>query len=256
MAEAGNAEVRDSQARPAAAPSTSAAQAGARSRGASQAATPALKERVESLLATVFGGVFIVLAFVVAVETFSRKLFNVSLQGADELGGYALAVGSTIAFSLALMGRNHIRVDVLHEHLPRRMQAAMNWIAIVSLAAFGLFIAWVAWKVIADTRLYGSTAQTPWATPLIIPQGVWYAGLATFALVASGYAVRATALLLSGQLERLNRDFHPKSVKEELKDELDDLAQRQGAGGEGVRDGVREDVPQEVRKDVREGERK
>jgi hypothetical protein len=38
-----------------------------------------------------------------------------SLQGADELGGYALAVGSTIAFSLALMGRNHIRVDVFHE---------------------------------------------------------------------------------------------------------------------------------------------
>ena len=72
---------------------------------------------------------------VVAVETVSRKLFNVSLQGADELGGYALAVGSTIAFSLALMGRNHIRVDVFHEKFPRGLQAALNWLSIVSLAA-------------------------------------------------------------------------------------------------------------------------
>ncbi len=76
-------------------------------------------------------------AVVVTVETVSRKVFNVSLQGADELGGYALAVGSTIAFSLALMGRNHIRVDVFHEKFPRWLQAALNWVSIVSLAVFG-----------------------------------------------------------------------------------------------------------------------
>jgi hypothetical protein len=107
------------------------------------------------------------------------------------------------------------------------MQAALNWLSIVSLAALGLFIAWVAWKVIGDTRQYGSTAQTPWATPLIWPQGVWYAGLAIFALVASGYAVRATLLLASGRIDELNHDFHPKSAKEELKEELEDLAVRQ-----------------------------
>lgn len=190
-----------------------------------------MKDRIEALLATVFGAIFLLLSVVVVVETVSRKLFNVSLQGADELGGYALAVGSTVAFSLALMGRNHIRVDVFHEKLPRALQAALNWLAIVSLAALGLFIAWIAWKVIGDTRQYGSTAQTPWATPLIIPQSVWYAGLVTFALVASGYALRATLLLASGRIDELNHDFHPKSAKEELKEELQDLAQRQGETG-------------------------
>jgi TRAP-type C4-dicarboxylate transport system permease small subunit len=188
-----------------------------------------MKDRVETFLATLFGGIFLLLSVVVVVETVSRKVFNVSLQGADELGGYALAVGSTIAFSLALMGRNHIRVDVFHEKFPRAMQAALNWLSIVSLAVLGLFIAWVAWKVIGDTRQYGSTAQTPWATPLIWPQSVWYAGLAIFALVATGYAVRATLLLASGRIDELNHDFHPKSAKEELKEELEDLAQRQTA---------------------------
>jgi TRAP-type C4-dicarboxylate transport system permease small subunit len=208
---------------------------GARSASAVEAAAaasegqgPTMKDRIETLLATVFGGIFLGLSVVVAVETISRKLFNVSVQGADELGGYALAVGSTIAFSLALMGRNHIRVDVFHDRFPRAMQAALNWLSIVSLAAFGAFIAWIAFKVIGDTLQYGSTAQTPWATPLIWPQSVWYAGLVVFALVAIGYAVRATLLLLTNRMDTLNHDFHPKSTKEELKEELEDLAQRQG----------------------------
>jgi TRAP-type C4-dicarboxylate transport system permease small subunit len=199
------------------------------------AAAPApetsVKEHIENVLAWIFGTIFIALAAVVTVETLSRKLFNISLQGADELGGYSLAVGSTIAFSLALMGRNHIRVDVFHEMLPKRVQAFLNWFSIVSLAVFGIFVAWVATKVITDTMAYGSTAQTPWATPLIFPQSVWYAGLVIFALVATGYALRATGLLATRRIDTLNHDFHPKSAKEELKEELDDLANRQASEG-------------------------
>ena len=191
-----------------------------------------LRDRTETVLATVFGTIFIGLAVVVTVETLARKLFNISLQGADELGGYALAVGSTIAFSLALMGRAHIRVDVFHDRFPPRLQAVLNWVSIVSIAAFGLFISWVAFKVIGDTLQYRSTAQTPWATPLIIPQGVWYAGLLVFGLLGFAYAARATMLLFGGRVDVLNRDFHPKSAKEELKEELDDLAQRQAAEGD------------------------
>ena len=190
-----------------------------------------MKQHIENVLAWVFGTIFLALAAVVTVETLSRKVFNISLQGADELGGYALAVGSTLAFSLALMGRNHIRVDVFHERFSRRWQAFLNWFSITSIAAFGIFVAWVATKVITDTLQYGSTAQTPWATPLIWPQAVWYAGLVIFALVASGYALRATLLLARRRIETLNTDFHPKSAKEELKEELDDLANRQAAEG-------------------------
>ncbi len=192
---------------------------------------PAVKEHIENVLAWVFGTIFLVLSVVVAVETLSRKIFNYSLQGADELGGYALAVGSTIAFSLALMGRNHIRVDVFHEKMPRALQAFLNWFSIASIAAFGVFMAWVATKVIVDTMQYGSTAQTPWATPLIWPQSVWYAGLVIFALVATGYAVRASWLGIRRRIDTLNDDFQPKSAKEELKEELDDLANRQAAEG-------------------------
>ena len=173
--------------------------------------------RLEAVLANIFGIIFLVLSFVVTVETLARKLFNFSIQGADELGGYSLAIGSTIAFSLALGGRNHIRVDVFHELLPRGMKAALNWLSIMLLAATAVLFAVVALGVLLESRQYQSTAQTPWATPLIWPQSLWYAGLVMFALFATGFAGRATWLLLSGRIDALNEEFHPKSTKEDRK---------------------------------------
>lgn len=186
-------------------------------------------QAIQRLLAWVFGAVFVALSVVVTVETIVRKVFNYSIQGADELGGYALAAGSVIAFSLALVGRNHIRVDVFHERFSARLQAALNVLSYVLLAAFAVLLAFVAFKVVADTLAYRSTAPTPWQTPLIWPQGVWYAGLVVFALVTVGYAARAVWLLARGDVDLVNHEFPPKSAKEEVREELDDFAQRSGA---------------------------
>ena len=184
---------------------------------------------VQRMLAWAFGAIFLGLSLVVTVETIVRKLFNYSIQGADELGGYALAAGSVIAFSLALVGRNHIRVDVFHERFSPRVQAALNTLSYLLLASFAVLLAFVAFKVVADTLAYRSTAPTPWQTPLIWPQGVWYAGLCVFAVVTAVYATRAVVLLVRGDIDRLNREFPPKSAKEEVKEELDDFALRRDA---------------------------
>lgn len=188
---------------------------------------PRYREYVETILGTLFGAIFLALSVVVSIETISRKVFNFSLQGADELGGYALAVGSTIAFTMALMGRAHIRVDVFHDRFPLRIQAWLNALSIISLASFGLFIGWTAIQVLIDTMSYGSTAPTPWATPLIYPQLAWFAGLAIFAVVSSTYAARAIVLLLKKDEDLLLHEFSPKSAKEEVKEELEDLVKRQ-----------------------------
>lgn len=187
-----------------------------------------MKAKLELWLGTLFGLIFVALSLLVAVETVMRKAFNVSLQGADELGGYALAVGATIAFSLALMGRSHIRVDVFHDRLPKALQLALNWLSIVLLAGFAGLVAWLAWFVIRDSAEYKSVSQTPWATPLVIPQAAWVAGLTVFALVSAGYALRATWLLLKGRTAVLNREFGPRSTKDEVDEELEDLKARSG----------------------------
>lgn len=193
-----------------------------------------MRARVEQWLGTAFGLVFLGLAVVVTVETVMRKLFNVSLQGADELGGYALAVGATLAFSLALLGRAHIRVDVFHDRLPGALRLALNWLSAVSLAALALLMAYLAWFVIQDSRAYQSVAQTPWATPLVYPQTAWLAGLIVFGAVALFSALRVSWLLLRGDTRQVHRDYGPRSTKEEVDEELQDLKARSAAGSPGT----------------------
>jgi TRAP-type C4-dicarboxylate transport system permease small subunit len=192
-----------------------------------------MKQHLERALANLFGIVFLGLSFLVTVETVMRKVFNFSIQGAAELGGYALAVGSAIGFGLAVSSRSHIRVDVFHERFPPALQAFMNWFSAVMIGALALFLVGVCWRVIAKTLEYGSAAQTPWATPLIYPQSVWYAALVAFAVYAVVHAGHACRLYFTGQREALLVEFHPKSAKEELKEELDDLVQRTEAGAQG-----------------------
>jgi TRAP-type C4-dicarboxylate transport system permease small subunit len=183
-------------------------------------------QRMSNALGIIFGYLTLLLGLVVTGETAARKVFNWSLQGADELGGYILAVSACLSFCVALIGRNHMRIDVIHYSLSRRGQAIMNWVASASIAFFSLVLAWASYGIIRDTFLYNSTAPTPWATPLKYPQTVWYVGILAFALVATLLAAKATGLLATGRWERLAREFEPKAQKEELEEELEDARRR------------------------------
>ncbi len=173
-----------------------------------------------------FGVTLVALSIFVSIETVSRKLFNFSFEGADELGGYVLAVGSSLAFVVALVDRAHIRIDVLYARFPARLQRIMDWLSVVSLACLGLFIVYVGRIVIVDTIAYGSTAPTPWATPLIWPQTAWYAALCLFALCTLLMAARATWLLVKGRFDDIGQEFHAKGAMEELEEEMSDLERR------------------------------
>lgn len=185
-----------------------------------------LMKRLSDILGLAFGWLTMLLALTVTVEVASRKLFNWSMQGADEIGGYILAVSACLSFCVALIGRNHMRIDVIHYRLSRNGQALMNWISVTSIALFSLVLAWASFGVIRDTFAYNSTAPTPWATPLKYPQSVWYAGIVAFAIVAILLAGRATHLLLQGRLAELASDFEPKAAREELQEELEDARRR------------------------------
>ncbi|MFT7391280.1 MAG: TRAP-type C4-dicarboxylate transport system permease small subunit [Paracoccaceae bacterium] len=183
-------------------------------------------DRLATYLSRIFGWSLLFLSGFVALETILRKAFNTSLQGADELGGYVLALGSALAFSVALLERAHIRIDVLHQRFSLRAQAVLDWLSAMSLAGLGVFLLYVGWFVITDTLDYQSVAATPWATPLIWPQGVWYAAMSVFSLIAIGLAGRATALFAAGRLVDLAVEFNPKGAADELAEELSDNSAR------------------------------
>ena len=191
-------------------------------------------KNLEKVAAALFGLVFLLLSFAVAVETTMRKVFNVSLQGVDELGGYCLAVGASLAFTLALVSRAHIRIDLIHDLLPRGPRLLLNVMAMLTLTATALLMVAMAYYSLRDSIVLNSTAQTPWATPIKYPQMVWIACLGLFGAVASGYAVRVIWLALSGRSDELEAKYSPRGAKEELKEEVDDAIARGVAASAGA----------------------
>ena len=183
-------------------------------------------ERFARLTSWLFGSLLVALSLFIAVETAIRKLVGVSLQGADELGGYVLAVGGALAFTVALVERAHVRIDFLYVRLPPAARAALDLLSVLSLAALGLFFARYGWLVVRDTLEYGSTAPTAWATPMIWPQSLWYAALIGFALASLWIAARSVRWLLSGRREALARALAPRALEEELEEELADVTRR------------------------------
>jgi TRAP-type C4-dicarboxylate transport system permease small subunit len=177
----------------------------------------------------VFGFGLLALALAVVVETVMRKVFNKSLQGVDELGGYVLAVTAALSFAVAVRARTHIRIDLIHDHLSAPLRVALNAIAAVSIAICALAALYMSWIAFTDSIQYNATAQTPWATPLKLPQGAWVAALAVFALVAVADAARVIGLALTGRSAEADRRYGPRGAKDELDEELADLKARGGA---------------------------
>jgi TRAP-type C4-dicarboxylate transport system permease small subunit len=186
-------------------------------------------KKIEAVTAALFGLLFVGLSVAVAAETVMRKVFNRSLQGVDELGGYILAIGAALAFTTAIVARAHIRIDLIHDRLPRPLRAMLNVVALVALALTAGSLFWMAWHSWQDSIALNSIAQTPWATPLRYPQTAWVAALGVFALVALGYALHALVLLLGGRVRDLDERYPPRSTKDELNEELADIAARGAA---------------------------
>ncbi len=185
--------------------------------------------KLMNFLSCVFGYVFLALALLIGTETLGRKWFSFSLSGTDELSGYILAFASCLAFVAGIAGKTHIRIDIFFGKLPAKLQAILNWLSATFLFACGGFMAWAAYFILDDSIEYGSTAATPWATPLVWPQGFWFAGLLLFSLAAAVPFLKATGCLLRGDLKRLyGGEFSPPRAKEEVEQELEDLKRRRG----------------------------
>lgn len=174
----------------------------------------------------IFGLLLLGLSFFVSLETLSRKIFNHSFQGADELGGYILAVCGSLSFTVALIERGHVRIDFIHDHLPEKTKAVLNWLTTLAMCGLGWFFVRYCYPVIRDTLDYGSTAATPWATPLIYPQSLWFAALSIFFVASLWLALLSTWTIFNGSARDVNLAFGPKGASEELKEEIEDLGQR------------------------------
>src|SRR6187455_3120148 len=122
------------------------------------------------------GWALMAICFATLYDIVARRLFGHSVQGVTELGAYLLAIVSAFGFSSALLQKAHSRVDFLFPRMPPFMVSVLNLAAAV--------------------LLFDSRASTPLQTPMWIPQGLWFIGLAVFAGVTGACAVHAVILFV------------------------------------------------------------
>jgi TRAP-type mannitol/chloroaromatic compound transport system permease small subunit len=170
-----------------------------------------------SRIATWLGGALILAAAVlVAVDVLMRKLFVVTLGGADELAGYALAIGSALALAFALLERAHIRIDTLYLVLPARIAAVLDITGLVAFTTFMTLLTHRAAAVLEQSIQAGSTSMSRLGTPLAWPQTLWVAGLGLFLMVAALLIVRAVMAFITGDVDAVRRLAGPRTLDEEL----------------------------------------
>lgn len=167
-----------------------------------------------------FGGaITIASVLLVSFDVLVRKFFGWNLGGADELSSYAFAISTTWAFAFACLQRANVRVDVLYHYMPVRVAAVVDWLSLVGLGVFIAFLTFYAKDLVLASFLQDSTANSTMATPLWIPQGLWFIGLLWMCLVLALMLIRASLALVTGDINTLNSICGVRSAQEEAEEE-------------------------------------
>src|SRR5437764_9601259 len=181
-----------------------------------------------------FGGALILLAAVlIGIDVLMRKFLARSIGGADELAGYALAIGTVWGLGATLLDRAHIRIDSLYVLFPQKLRLALDVTALVLLVGFFALVGWHGLGVVSQSWTSGSRSQSALETPTVIPQALWIAGLASFVVVGVILLVSARRLARSGDLRGMARLISTRSAEEEVEDEIRDLKDREAREGRG-----------------------
>ncbi len=179
-----------------------------------------------------FGGALVLLAaLLIGIDVVMRKFFNASIGGADELAGYALALGTAWSLAAALVDRAHIRIDSLYVRLPRRLRFLLDVAGLVLIVAFFGLVAWHGWSVVAQSWTAGSRSQSALQTPTVIPQLIWFVGLAGFVAIGIVLLVHALVLAWRGEHAAVAKAISTRSAEEEVEDEIRDLMERNSREG-------------------------
>jgi TRAP-type C4-dicarboxylate transport system permease small subunit len=180
-----------------------------------------------------FGGALVLLAaLLIGVDVVLRKFFTKSIGGADELAGYALAIGSAWGFAAALVDRAHIRIDSLYILFPSWLRIVLDLAGLALFIAFFTMVAWHGSGVVMQSWTSGSRSQSDLQTPTVIPQVLWMAGIILFVVVGIVLILEALARLKAGDQAGAARMIGTRSAEEEVEEEIRALEERQVDGGQ------------------------
>ena len=176
------------------------------------------------------GGLLMLAAAVlVSVDVIMRRVLNMTTGGADELSGYAFAIGAAWSFAFVTLARINVRVDALYMHLPLPVAGVLDFLSLIALGTFGVVVARYGFDVVASSWNLSARSNSVLQVPLWIPQLIWWLGL---------LLLRSASLLARGDWRGLQGLIGARSAVEEAEAEAAYALQKVGgpaAGADGRR---------------------
>jgi len=136
-------------------------------------------------------------AVLIGLDIALRETVALTLGGANELSGYALAVSSSWGCTVALVHRMHVRIDSVYTHLSARVRALLDMAGLAAFIYFLAFVTFYAWKVLEQSIESNTHSISALGAPLAIPQASYAQGCAAggediFAVQSRRRALRLT----------------------------------------------------------------
>lgn len=181
----------------------------------------AAAEGISRIGAIIGGAMLLVASILICIDITLRYTMSVTLGGADEISGYALAISSAWGFSSALLSRSHIRIDTVYVRLKSiKARALLDLVSLATLMGFFGMVAWYAWGVVKQSWVSDSHSLSAIEAPLVIPQGLWFAGLVFFVLLCALLLVRGLLAFVAGDYPGLFALIGSKSALAEAEEEI------------------------------------
>jgi TRAP-type C4-dicarboxylate transport system permease small subunit len=169
----------------------------------------------------VAGWGFIFCAVFVTVDVLTRNFGGFSSRATTEITSYLLAFGIAWGLAHALATRSHIRIDVLVNHLPLFWRQFLHAFALLLMTGFALFIAWCAWNLVDESILFNAKDTSALSIPLVIPQGLWFLGIAMLGMLALTLCIEVLCLLVAGRAAEIDELLGPRGYQEETEEALE-----------------------------------
>ena len=101
-----------------------------------------------------------------------------------------------------------------------KLRALLDLISLATLMGFFGMVTWYAWGVVRQSWVSDSHSLSAIEAPLVVPQGLWFAGLLFFVLLCALLMVRGLLAFVAGDYHSLFAQIGSKSALAEAEEEI------------------------------------
>ena len=175
----------------------------------------------------VAGWCYLGITLLITFDIIARRLMGFSTEATTEVTGYLMAIGMSWGMAGTLFERGHVRIDVLVQKLPLKVRVWLHMASLLALLVSTAFFVYGACSLARDSWELGATDLSTLSMPMVVPQGLWAAGLALLLLTVVAMAVRSLRQLAGGEADAMDHMLMARTYEDEAAETLEAVAEAQ-----------------------------